>query len=215
MLISLKCPNCNGDVQLDNSREFGFCMYCGTKIINERSDESIVRIDERNKLINILKTAKCELNLRHEGAVLKLLDDALYIDADCKDALLIKALLTADSKDMCSYRTLAEKGNSYNIFTEQDYDGFSMAILVADKSLKKEITIRIVDTEFNAVLNPGEYVKLPYLKGTRRVVVRYRGTNTLFPTHTDINQTFLIKARGIFGAGMVLFIPIDEIPPLD
>ncbi|MBR1888762.1 MAG: hypothetical protein IJ810_02245 [Candidatus Methanomethylophilus sp.] len=36
MPVSLKCPHCHGDVQLDESREFGFCMQCGTKIINEK-----------------------------------------------------------------------------------------------------------------------------------------------------------------------------------
>ena len=30
------CPNCNGQVQIDASREFGFCSYCGTKIVFER-----------------------------------------------------------------------------------------------------------------------------------------------------------------------------------
>ena len=30
------CPNCNGQVQIDTSREFGFCSYCGTKILFER-----------------------------------------------------------------------------------------------------------------------------------------------------------------------------------
>ena len=32
VLIALKCPHCGGDIQLDDSREFGFCLYCGTKI---------------------------------------------------------------------------------------------------------------------------------------------------------------------------------------
>ena len=32
----VKCPSCNGEVQVDMSRDFGFCSYCGTKIIFER-----------------------------------------------------------------------------------------------------------------------------------------------------------------------------------
>ena len=32
-LISLKCKSCNGDIKLDNACEFGFCIYCGTKIL--------------------------------------------------------------------------------------------------------------------------------------------------------------------------------------
>ena len=30
------CPNCSGEIQIDTSREFGFCSYCGTKIVFER-----------------------------------------------------------------------------------------------------------------------------------------------------------------------------------
>ena len=33
---TLNCPNCSGQITLDDSRDFGFCSYCGTKIqINE------------------------------------------------------------------------------------------------------------------------------------------------------------------------------------
>lgn len=32
-IIALKCPNCNADIELDQDREFGFCNYCGTKIM--------------------------------------------------------------------------------------------------------------------------------------------------------------------------------------
>ncbi len=31
-LVSLKCPNCNGDINLDDSQEIGYCMYCGSKV---------------------------------------------------------------------------------------------------------------------------------------------------------------------------------------
>lgn len=35
-LIALRCPNCSGDIELDDSREFGFCLYCGTKIMVQK-----------------------------------------------------------------------------------------------------------------------------------------------------------------------------------
>ena len=28
----VKCPSCGGEVQIDASREFGFCSFCGAKI---------------------------------------------------------------------------------------------------------------------------------------------------------------------------------------
>lgn len=32
-IVALKCPHCNGDLQMEDDREFGFCQYCGTKIM--------------------------------------------------------------------------------------------------------------------------------------------------------------------------------------
>ncbi|MBR4226396.1 MAG: hypothetical protein IKR86_06455 [Candidatus Methanomethylophilaceae archaeon] len=32
-IIALKCPECHGDLQLDAGRGFGFCQYCGTRIV--------------------------------------------------------------------------------------------------------------------------------------------------------------------------------------
>jgi DNA-directed RNA polymerase subunit RPC12/RpoP len=31
-LCALRCPNCNGDINIDDSKEFAYCPYCGTKI---------------------------------------------------------------------------------------------------------------------------------------------------------------------------------------
>ena len=34
--IALRCPQCGAEIQLDNTREFGFCNYCGTKILQDK-----------------------------------------------------------------------------------------------------------------------------------------------------------------------------------
>ncbi len=34
MLVVMKCPNCNADLQMEETREFMFCQYCGTKVVN-------------------------------------------------------------------------------------------------------------------------------------------------------------------------------------
>ncbi len=33
---AVKCPSCGSTIELDESREFGFCSYCGTKIVQDR-----------------------------------------------------------------------------------------------------------------------------------------------------------------------------------
>ena len=32
MIIQITCPTCGAQIEIDNSREFMFCKYCGTKI---------------------------------------------------------------------------------------------------------------------------------------------------------------------------------------
>ena len=32
--IQVCCPGCGGEIQLDDTRAFGFCLYCGAKIVN-------------------------------------------------------------------------------------------------------------------------------------------------------------------------------------
>ncbi len=36
-VIALKCPECGANLEFDDSREFGFCQFCGTKILIESS----------------------------------------------------------------------------------------------------------------------------------------------------------------------------------
>ena len=55
-----QCPNCNAQISLDDSRDFGFCSYCGTKIMLDdyRSthrvvDEARIYESETEKLIRL------------------------------------------------------------------------------------------------------------------------------------------------------------------
>lgn len=33
---AVKCPACGSTIELDESREFGFCSYCGTKVVQDK-----------------------------------------------------------------------------------------------------------------------------------------------------------------------------------
>lgn len=54
--IALKCPSCGADITIDDSRDFCFCQYCGTKIVQDkvvvehRGSVSIDRSFEINNL---------------------------------------------------------------------------------------------------------------------------------------------------------------------
>lgn len=34
--VAAKCPNCGATIELSEDREFGFCTYCGTKVVQDK-----------------------------------------------------------------------------------------------------------------------------------------------------------------------------------
>jgi len=56
-LISLKCPNCGGMIQLDTSKEFGFCMYCGNKVMLRKDVNLTINVGAKKSLENYIKLA--------------------------------------------------------------------------------------------------------------------------------------------------------------
>ncbi|MDE7269474.1 MAG: hypothetical protein K2N81_03270, partial [Acetatifactor sp.] len=67
---ALKCPSCGADIELDDSREYGFCLYCGTKIqlIEKISITGIKseqeQLETAKKLINIGEVSEAKILLR-------------------------------------------------------------------------------------------------------------------------------------------------------
>ena len=57
-LIDLSCPNCHGDIKLDDSTGFGYCMYCGHKVFLQEKSVNKVVIDDSSKLENYRNLAK-------------------------------------------------------------------------------------------------------------------------------------------------------------
>ena len=61
-LLSLKCPNCAGDIQLDDSREFGFCMYCGSRVLITKDVNNIhVESSFEKQIQNLKALAKAHM----------------------------------------------------------------------------------------------------------------------------------------------------------
>lgn len=88
-IIALKCPNCNADIELDQDREFGFCNYCGTKIMIADAVQKVsgtVNINRSSEINNILKRAKDYEERQMLDDAEKYYDRALDIDMDNQEA---------------------------------------------------------------------------------------------------------------------------------
>lgn len=51
------CPNCGGELQLDDSREQAFCMYCGSKILVKEAVRKVC-VDNQAAIENLMKAAQ-------------------------------------------------------------------------------------------------------------------------------------------------------------
>ncbi|MBR1530857.1 MAG: TFIIB-type zinc ribbon-containing protein [Eubacterium sp.] len=60
-MVALKCPGCGANIELDESREFGFCNFCGTKLMQDKvvvEHQGTVNIDNTNELNNLYMLAR-------------------------------------------------------------------------------------------------------------------------------------------------------------
>ena len=78
-VIKLVCPNCKANIELDDSREFGFCQYCGTKILLEKEQPNVVInntiiITEADSEPDIVKDIVCSC-----GGMLLVIGSVLFL----------------------------------------------------------------------------------------------------------------------------------------
>ena len=85
--IHTRCSNCGTSFDIDSTREFFFCEFCGTK--NKVSPSNVSSSDEFQTEIMQLR----EENNRLQSEVIKLRDNKLQQEARIKD---IEALLATE-----------------------------------------------------------------------------------------------------------------------
>ena len=60
-LVKMNCPGCGQPMELDDSREFGFCSYCGNKVMVDRmivEHKGSVKINNDERIQNCLAIAR-------------------------------------------------------------------------------------------------------------------------------------------------------------
>jgi len=153
--IDVKCTNCGETVQLDDSRNEGFCNYCGFKIVITdliKDKPKNENIDSR--LSNYIALAESAVEGRNGEEALKYANLALEFDAFNTDVieLKMKALLLIDLKTgasktdeimACAKRVVDKDASKQTIV----FDMFlHMAYQLIDKKLKD---IQSFDMEFS------------------------------------------------------------------
>ncbi len=101
-VVALKCPSCNGDIEFDDSREFGFCSFCGTKVMIQEEIQKIkvihtgsVVVDDSGKAANYLALASSALKNGNYGEAYDYYTKVLELDMKVYQAIFGKGLSAA------------------------------------------------------------------------------------------------------------------------
>ncbi len=111
-IIDLVCPNCNGNIQLDEDKEFGFCMHCGHRIVLAGSDIG----NNRYAQIKRLKTTlDVKAQGRNQSEIVQLCDRIIELDPNDSEAWYYKGLYALQDgvvSEALPYWTKAVEGMS-------------------------------------------------------------------------------------------------------
>jgi len=87
--VAARCPQCGGEIQLDNNKEVGYCMHCGSKIIVKEAI-NIVRFDNSHLIDNYLPIAMSALDGENYLEAELYCNKILEINSNHVDAWFIK-----------------------------------------------------------------------------------------------------------------------------
>lgn len=139
--IEAKCPSCGQNVKLDDTKEFIFCTYCGTKIIVK---DAVKKADVSEKVES--GDAVSYLNLAN-----KAFESKNYIEAYNN---YNKVLEYDDSLYMAVFRKGLCAGylsDETNIRTSEIIDGYNKASELIDSFMKKGNSIDVLNAEHKSM----------------------------------------------------------------
>ncbi len=101
-IVAVRCPSCNGDVELDQDREFGFCVYCGTKIFIPNAIQRVkgtVSIDNSAAIQSLMVLAKRSRHINNYSEAIRHYDAILALSPQNNEAILYKGLCAIATDD--------------------------------------------------------------------------------------------------------------------
>ena len=88
-LVDVKCPNCGASIQLDNSREFGFCSYCGSKVQLQQV-VSKIQIDKSGDVQSYIDLSKSSIDAGNGQEAYDYANKALELSIQNAEAWFLK-----------------------------------------------------------------------------------------------------------------------------
>lgn len=51
-VVTVRCPNCNANLDIENRIDSFYCKYCGTRIILSGQSDTAIKVKSVNQLVN-------------------------------------------------------------------------------------------------------------------------------------------------------------------
>ncbi len=121
-VVALRCPHCNGDVQLDDKKEFGFCCNCGTKIMIQEQIKQRYSIDNSEKIKNWIDLSQSALLSKNYLESKKYADMVISEDSGSQLAWFLKMCCVLSTESLmdeaifCSERCRGIEGTDLSQF---------------------------------------------------------------------------------------------------
>lgn len=141
-LETLSCPNCNGEVELDDEQEYGFCKYCGAKVQNTNFKKVKVKIEGNPTIQNYIKLAERDYNDENYEEALGKYNKVLDIDPDNWKAVYRRGVCITKTTTLRDFRIEDIVKGSKN----------ALKILEKDKEMQKELDQIKMDMAYDIVM---------------------------------------------------------------
>lgn len=163
-LIAMKCPCCNGELNVDSDREFCFCQYCGTKIMIDdeiKKAKGMALTSRTLEVDNLLKRAKRFESTGSEDIALEYYDKVLDVDADNEEAIegIHRITTTVTEPNLfVKYENTGTWASKYDLYVDGVHYG-KMRVgdskcFVCATGDPHRIKIKIDEVEIDAVFAP-------------------------------------------------------------
>ena len=197
-LIVLKCPNCAGEIGLDENKEFGFCVHCGQKITILENIRQTIRHDNAHITEDWLTLAESALRSNDPVAAEANADKVLEADLNNSQAWLFKGCAAALQKHISeaaqdwerSFSSVKDKDVAVsNLDMVAKYLSDYLKSIKADKVEGKEVKITkmiglATDQAFgiSPAYLPDKTLRIYIQKG------KVRSLTDLFETFIDVSK---------------------------
>lgn len=177
-LIALRCPHCSGDIQFDMDRNFGFCNYCGTKLIRDDIVASNISISNDIEIKSCIELGKESLLLGDFNKCEYYVEKARSLDNKIADEYyLLAACNKLSSEEYLKYINQASDLRDLNIFGLNDCNSFQVTRIIFSIPKHKNIfkpsktTIKIDGFELTTIFGADVEKQISVVPGYHEMIV--------------------------------------------